>query len=76
MYVCICKGVTDSQIRQSLQNGASCLRDVRRELGVATQCCKCLPLAREVINQTLAEKEAAYTPLFTAPSLFYPAAEA
>ena len=46
MFVCLCKGVTDTQIKESIADGANSLRDIRRELGVATQCCKCLPAAQ------------------------------
>ena len=36
MYVCLCKGITDTQIRAAIQDGASSLRDLRNNLGV---CC-------------------------------------
>ncbi|MFT5118377.1 MAG: bacterioferritin-associated ferredoxin [Kiritimatiellia bacterium] len=76
MFVCLCKGITDTQIKQSIQNGASSLRDIRRELGVATQCCKCLPTAREVINEALEQQASNNTaiPLSAFSStLFFPA---
>ncbi len=61
MYVCICKGVTDSQIRAAVDNGAESLRAIRDSLGVMSQCGKCSCLAREVVkdaldNQTVDEK--------------------
>ncbi len=56
MFVCLCKGVTDTQIRESINAGAASLRDVRKELGVATQCCKCLPLARSIIDEAITEQ--------------------
>ncbi len=68
MFVCLCKGVTDTQIKESINNGATKLSQVRRELGVATQCCKCLPLARSIIDEALEEQATAFqeqsTPLF------------
>ena len=54
MYVCICKGVTDSQIRDAVCDGATSLKDLSRELGVATGCGKCGQCACSVIEQTLA----------------------
>lgn len=54
MYICLCKGVTDHQIKQAVANGAHSIKQVRKELGVASQCCKCLPDARAVINEQLA----------------------
>lgn len=53
MYVCICKGITDSQIRAAVEDGASSLRDVRNTLGVASQCGKCGILTREIVRETL-----------------------
>ncbi len=57
MYVCLCKGVTDHQIRSAIQqDGAQTLRAVRNQLGVSTQCGKCAKFAKEVVDQTLAEQ--------------------
>ncbi|MFO8044736.1 MAG: (2Fe-2S)-binding protein [Halomonas sp.] len=41
MYVCLCKGVSDHQIRQAVEDGARSWRDVQRETGCGTQCGKC-----------------------------------
>ena len=76
MYICLCKGITDTQIKQCVDNGATSLQQVRRELGVATQCCKCLPEARAIIDQQLQaqtnEQQPAYN-LFSNGAMFYPA---
>ena len=53
MYVCICKGITDSQIRTAVQEGASSLSDVKNTLGVASQCGKCGILTRDIVRETL-----------------------
>ncbi len=53
MYVCICKGITDTQIRAAVQGGASSLSDVNSALGVASQCGKCGIMAREIVRQSL-----------------------
>ena len=53
MYVCICKGITDTQIRAAGHDGASSLRDVRNSLGVASQCGKCGILTRDILRQSL-----------------------
>lgn len=53
MFICLCKGITDSQIQSAVANGATTLGAIRKELGVATQCCKCLPDARAVIDEAL-----------------------
>ncbi len=53
MYVCLCKGITDSQIREAVNGGANSLGQVQRELGAATNCGKCAGLVAEVIDETL-----------------------
>ncbi len=53
MYICICRGITDTQIRNEVHEGACCLRDVSRRLGVATQCGKCAKCAIGVVEETL-----------------------
>lgn len=55
MYVCICKGITDTQIRAAVEDGASSLRDVKNTLGVASQCGKCGILTQEIVRESLAD---------------------
>lgn len=51
MYVCICRQVTDNQIRDLCKQGASNLTDVREKLGVASECGKCSKLARSIVRE-------------------------
>ncbi len=51
MYVCLCKGITDGQIRAAAANGAS-IRDIRDQLGVMTECGKCACLTRDIVRAT------------------------
>ena len=53
MYVCLCKGITDTQIREAVQQGANSLKDVRNTLGVTSQCGKCGILTREILRETV-----------------------
>lgn len=55
MYVCLCQGITDSQIRSAIEGGASCLRDVRDSLGVMSQCGKCACLTKDIVDGCLAQ---------------------
>ncbi len=50
MYVCLCKGVTDRQIRKAVGEGASRMRDLRRDLGVCSECGKCGECARDLLR--------------------------
>jgi bacterioferritin-associated ferredoxin len=52
MYICICKGITDGQIRRAVNEGATTLTDLRKQLGVASQCGKCACQASSVISET------------------------
>lgn len=53
MYVCLCQGITDSQIRAAIEGGANCLRDVRESLGVMKQCGKCACLTKDIVDGCL-----------------------
>ena len=51
MYVCLCNGVTDTQITALLAEGEKGMRDLRQELKVGTQCGRCTCLARQMVNR-------------------------
>ncbi|WP_086933531.1 bacterioferritin-associated ferredoxin [Agarilytica rhodophyticola] len=53
MYVCLCKGVTDSQIREAVNNGAESMRAVREQLDVSSQCGKCACHVRDLVKDAL-----------------------
>ena len=54
MYVCLCKGITDSQILQAIDGGARSLRALRQELDVMTQCGKCGCHTKDLLQAALA----------------------
>ncbi len=51
MYVCLCKAVTDGQIRQAKADGVENLKALRRCLGVPGQCGRCARHARDVLRE-------------------------
>lgn len=53
MFVCICQGVTDSQIRQAVKEGKTSFAQVRQHLHVAQQCGRCSQATRMIINQEI-----------------------
>lgn len=68
MYVCLCKNITSSQIRNAVETGrAGCIRSLARELGVATQCGKCARCAREVVESCSREIAPAAVPELVQP---------
>jgi len=57
MYVCICNGITERQIREAVSDGVRSLRELRVDLGVASCCGKCADCAQQVIHETLSTCE-------------------
>lgn len=51
MYVCLCYGVTDSQIRKAIAEGANTRSALRRKLGVGSQCGCCREQVAEMVNE-------------------------
>ena len=51
MYVCICRQITDHQIRDLCRGGASNMTDLRVKLGVASECGKCGKLAQTIVKE-------------------------
>lgn len=56
MYVCICKPVTDRQIRRAIDEGACCMRDLRDTLGVGACCGRCVPEAKALLREATARE--------------------
>ncbi len=53
MIVCLCKQVSCTEIRSAAASGAQTLRDLSRDLGVATQCGKCAQCARGILQENV-----------------------
>ena len=51
MYVCLCNGLTDRQVRSVSAVVGGAAGRVHRALGVEARCCKCIPFIREIIGQ-------------------------
>lgn len=51
MYVCVCKAITERQVRQAVSDGARSLKDLRRELGVTSDCGQCAACAKQCLNE-------------------------
>lgn len=66
MFVCLCNGITDSQIRHAASDGITSLDALQDELGVASQCGQCSDTATAVLAEILATRDASAPPLFYA----------
>ena len=51
MYVCVCNGITDKQIRKAAQSGVTELWQLQAELGVATNCGTCSDVAVDILAE-------------------------
>jgi len=49
MIVCVCRRVSDRQIREAAAEGAVSLECLQFELGVATQCGRCADCASRIL---------------------------
>lgn len=49
MYVCICNGVTDHQIREAASDGCATVADLVLRTGCGATCGSCLDMAGELL---------------------------
>ena len=56
MYVCVCNAVTDSDIRDAVDDGVHTLKHLRRTTGCGSTCGNCEEMAAEVLRQALTDK--------------------
>ncbi len=55
MYVCICNGITDRDIRDAVRGGAHDLESLAAATGCSTVCGSCGALAEELLQETRRE---------------------
>jgi bacterioferritin-associated ferredoxin len=55
MYVCLCRAVTDAQIREAVDDGAVDVSHLAERCGLGTGCGRCQDTAQQLIDQQLAE---------------------
>ena len=54
MYLCICKSVSDQQIRHAVEQGARAVSDLSVQFGIGSDCGRCLDSVREWLDLYLA----------------------
>lgn len=57
MYICICNGVTDHDIRQAADAGCRSLPELTMRTGAGSNCGGCLDMAAHVLDQAHARRE-------------------
>ncbi len=58
MIVCVCKRVTDSQIKQAANMGVCELKQLREHCQVGVQCGRCSSHAKELLQEVRENKAA------------------
>ena len=56
MYVCLCKGITDSQIRAAVDQGADSITELQKKIGVALSCGSCIEMTESILEQESKER--------------------
>ncbi|HUK10314.1 MAG TPA: (2Fe-2S)-binding protein [Stellaceae bacterium] len=51
MYVCLCNGFTDRQVRTLAATAQGSVACVYRALGVRPQCGKCVPIVKGIVRE-------------------------
>lgn len=51
MYVCICKAITDCQIKQAIENGADNISAIQQKLGASSECGNCVECIQDMIAE-------------------------
>ena len=51
MYVCLCQGVTDRDIRQTIDEGATTVEEIMYCTRAGTRCGSCIPTIRAFLEE-------------------------
>lgn len=51
MYVCLCHGVTENQIRSAAEQGCTSVAELTMRTGAGGSCGSCLDMAMDVLDQ-------------------------
>ena len=70
MYVCVCNGVTDHQIREAAANGCRSVAELTMRTGCGAACGTCLDMASDLLNEA---REAQRVSPFPVPVLSHAA---
>ena len=66
MYVCICNGVTDRDIRQAADAGCRSLAELTMRTGCGATCGTCLDMAAQLLHEARAAREPIPLPVLQA----------
>lgn len=53
MYVCLCEGVSEKDIKEAICNGHNTMKKLQNKLGVGTQCGKCGLHTKAILDEAI-----------------------
>jgi bacterioferritin-associated ferredoxin len=57
MFVCLCKGITDSDIQKLvLEHGVGSIRELKQHVALGSECGSCTKVAQMVIDNTIIDE--------------------
>jgi len=56
MYVCLCKSVTDHEIKEAVDNGVTSFEAMQNHLSVSTVCGACTCEVKDIIKKKLSKQ--------------------
>jgi bacterioferritin-associated ferredoxin len=56
MYVCVCHGVTDHQVRRAADEGVRDAHELTMRTGAGSSCGSCLDLAQQILDEQRAPR--------------------
>jgi len=59
MYVCLCNGVTEREIRQTAHNGCRTMAELTMRTGCGAGCGSCVCMATDILDEVHGSAEAA-----------------
>lgn len=61
MYVCICNGVTDHQIREAAASGVRSVAELTMRTGCGATCGTCLDMAATILEANAPDRRSAFS---------------
>ena len=59
MLVCVCRGITDNDVKNEIFEGSSSFKTVASKLGLGGCCGQCVKYAKDLVSETLTELQLA-----------------
>lgn len=58
MYVCLCHGFTDHQVKELAESGTRSAAKIYQHFGVRPRCGKCVPYVRDMVKKDGSDQQA------------------